>query len=47
MKYPKYILAIVFILGIAFGIYVVKQDRLVGVDDAQAEISPVKIHDQP
>ena len=42
MKYPKLsILAVVFILGIAFGIYVVNQDRLVIINDAQAEVSPV------
>ncbi len=42
MKYPKLsILAVVFVLGTAFGIYVVNQDRLVMVDDAQAELSPV------
>jgi ribonuclease Z len=42
MKYPKLsILAVVFVLGTAFGIYVVSQDRLVIVDDAQAQVSPV------
>ena len=47
MKYPKLsILTVVFILGSAFGIYVVSQDRLVIVGDAQAEASPVKALDE-
>ncbi len=47
MKYPKLsILAVVFVLGTAFGIYVVSQDRLVIVDDAQAEVSPAKARER-
>ncbi len=42
MKYPKLsIIAVVFVIGTAFGIYVVSQDRRVIVDDAQAQVSPV------
>ncbi len=41
MKYPKLPLVVVFIIGTAFGVYVVNQDRLAIVDDAQAEVSPV------
>ncbi len=41
MKYPKWPFITVFILGTAFGVYVVNQDRLVMVEGAQAELSPV------
>jgi len=46
MKYPKIPFIIVFILGIVFGVYVLNEDRLVMIDDAQAALSPVKAADE-